>query len=108
MNLLQLRFITYALTVVLHVLTIRKTTNFYSYERVESTKCTEELSQEASYSSQAPEEEIFQEASCSSQGPDAEISSDGLFHPPPPFCFPKTKMGSRERPCQPSRFQKFP
>ena len=83
MNLLQLRFITYALTVVLHVLTIRKTTNFYSYERVESAKCTEELSQEASYSSQAPEEEISQEASCSSQGPDAEISSDGLFHPLP-------------------------
>lgn len=57
--------------------------DFYSYESDESNKCTEELSQEASYSSQAPEEEISQEASCSSQGPDAEISSDGLFHPLP-------------------------
>ena len=65
--------------------------DFYSYERVESMECTEELHQEALYRSQAPEEEISQEASCSSQAPYGEISSDGAFHPPPAFCFLKTK-----------------
>ena len=75
-------------------LTVKKVRDFYSYERVESTEFTEELSQEAS---------------CSSQVPDGEISSDGLFHPPstPAFGFPKTQMVSRERPCQSSWFQEF-
>ena len=51
MNILQLRLITHALlsllTVVLHVLTMKKMTDFYSYKRIESTECTEEISQEA-------------------------------------------------------------
>ena len=64
-------------------------TDFYSYELVESIKCTQDL---------------FQETSGSSQAPDREISNDGPFHP---FCFSKTKMGSRERKSQSSWFQKF-
>ena len=53
--------------------------------------CIEELSQEASCSSQAPDKKISQEASCSSQGPDGEISSDGPFNPPLALCFPRLK-----------------
>ena len=80
---------------------MKKMKDFYSYKHAESTICTEELSQETSYSSQAPEKEI-------SQGPDGETSSDGPFHPPLALCFPKTKMVSRERLCRSSWFQKFP
>ena len=68
---------------------MNKMTDLHSYERVESTECTEEL---------------FQEVSCSSQAPDGEISSGRPFHSPPAFCITKTKMGSREG----SWFQKFP
>ena len=90
---------------VLHVLTMKKRTDFYSYE---STECTEELSQEVSCSSQVPDKTISQDASWSSWAPNREISSDDPFRPPPAFCFPKTKMGSCERPFQSSWFQKFP
>ena len=61
----------------LQVLTLKKMRDFYSYESDGSNKCTEELSQEAS---------------CSSQAPDGEISGDVPFYPPPAFCFPKTEM----------------
>ena len=72
---------------------MKKMADFYSYERTESAECTEEISQEAS---------------CSSHAPDRETSSDGPCHPPPAFCSPNTKMGSRERPCQSSWLQKSP
>ena len=64
-------------------------TDFYSYKLSESIECTQDL---------------FQEASGNSQAPDRELSNDGPFHP---FCFSKTNMGSRERTSQSSWFQKF-
>ena len=39
---------------------------------------------------------------------DGETSKDGPFHPPPAFCYPKTKTASCKRPYQSSLFQKFP
>ena len=81
-----------------------KNGKFYSYELVENTKCTEVLSQETPCSSQDADDEISQEATCRSQASDWEIPSEASFHPPPSLFFPKTKMDSRERPCQSSWF----
>ena len=47
--------------------------------------------------------------SSNSEACDADKSvPDTPFHPPTTFCFPKTKIGSRERSCQSTWFQKFP
>ena len=43
-----------------------------------------------------------------SQVPDEIFSPDQPFHPPATFCFPKTKICSRERSFQSSWFIKFP
>ena len=91
---------------MLYVLTMKKMTDFHSYKRVAVNARTNYLKKFRAVLKPLTSK-TFQEASCSSLVPNVELSSDGPFHRPLAFCFPKTKIGSRERPCQSSWSRNF-